>query len=126
MSIAGHTRPSSGACHEISHALDLLYPERAASHGEQVGLGAAFAMHLRGAHEEARLMAAALRRHGLPVVAEEIGFSDDEFVRAVEFAPETRPGRYTILEHLGMSQAAIKTAYAEYADTVAGWVGSPV
>lgn len=43
MSIAGSTRPSSGACHEISHALDVLHPKRSAQHGEQVGLGAAFA-----------------------------------------------------------------------------------
>jgi glycerol-1-phosphate dehydrogenase [NAD(P)+] len=119
MSIAGHTRPSSGACHEISHALDLLYPRRAASHGEQVGLGAAFAMHLRGDHEGSRLMARVLRRHGLPVLAEEIGFGDDEFVRAVEFAPQTRPGRYTILEHLELPPARIREAYADYAASVA-------
>ncbi|MBD0425059.1 iron-containing alcohol dehydrogenase family protein [Streptomyces sp. NPDC052309] len=120
MSIAGHTRPSSGACHEISHALDLLYPGRAASHGEQVGLGAAFATHLRGDHEGSRLMAGALRRHGLPVVAQEIGFGDDEFVRAVEYAPRTRPGRYTILEHLELPPARIKEAYAEYVASVGG------
>ncbi|MEV5881128.1 iron-containing alcohol dehydrogenase family protein [Streptomyces sp. NPDC052020] len=119
MSIAGHTRPSSGACHEISHALDLLYPKRAASHGEQVGLGAAFATHLWGDHEGSRLMARVLRRHGLPVLAEEIGFGDDEFVRAVEFAPRTRPGRYTILEHLELSPARIREAYADYAASVA-------
>ena len=45
-------RPASGACHEINHGFDLLFPKRAASHGEQCGLGAAFAMHLRGAREE--------------------------------------------------------------------------
>jgi glycerol-1-phosphate dehydrogenase [NAD(P)+] len=118
MSIAGHTRPSSGACHEISHALDLLFPQRAASHGEQVGLGAAFAMHLRGDHEGSLLMAGVLRRHGLPVVAEEIGFSDDEFVRAVEFAPETRPGRYTILEHLDLTTDQIKDVYADYVKAI--------
>ncbi|KES05669.1 dehydrogenase [Streptomyces toyocaensis] len=118
MSIAGHTRPSSGACHEISHAIDLLYPKRAASHGEQVGIGAAFAMHLRGDPESSRIMADALRRHGLPVVAREIGFSDEEFVRAVEFAPETRPGRYTILEHLDLTPERIKDAYTDYVASV--------
>ncbi|MEV7790669.1 iron-containing alcohol dehydrogenase family protein [Streptomyces sp. NPDC087512] len=120
MSIAGHTRPSSGACHEIGHALDLLHPGRAAGHGEQVGIGAAFATFLRGDVEGARLMAGVLRRHGLPVVAGEIGFGDDEFVRAVEFAPRTRPGRYTVLEHLGLTRARIGEAYAEYAAAVAG------
>jgi glycerol-1-phosphate dehydrogenase [NAD(P)+] len=53
-------------------------------------------------------------------VAEEIGFSDDEFVRAVEFAPETRPGRYTILEHLELSPTRIKEAYSDYVAAVTG------
>ncbi|MFJ8078477.1 iron-containing alcohol dehydrogenase family protein [Streptomyces sp. NPDC096176] len=118
MSISGDSRPSSGACHEISHAFDLLYPKRAASHGEQVGLGAAFAMHLRGATEEAGLFAEVLRRHGLPVLPEEIGFSPDEFVRAVEYAPQTRPGRFTVLEHLDLTNDQIRDAYADYAKTI--------
>ncbi|GGZ34010.1 glycerol dehydrogenase [Streptomyces inusitatus] len=118
MSISGDTRPSSGACHEISHAFDLLYPQRAASHGEQVGLGAAFAMHLRGAHQQAGLFAEVLRRHSLPVLPAEIGFSVDEFVAAVEYAPQTRPGRFTILEHLDLTTDQIRDAYADYAKTI--------
>ncbi|MER5771245.1 iron-containing alcohol dehydrogenase family protein [Streptomyces sp. NPDC001985] len=118
MSISGDTRPSSGACHEISHAFDLLYPQRAASHGEQVGMGAAFAMHLRGAADESGLYADVLRRHGLPVLPDEIGFSPDEFVAAVEYAPQTRPGRFTILEHLDLSTDQIRDAYADYAKTI--------
>ena len=120
MSVAGDSRPASGACHEINHAFDLLFPQRAAAHGEQVGIGAAFAMYLRGAHEESANMAAVLRRHGLPVRPEEIGFTVDEFVRAVEFAPETRPGRYTILEHLELSPERIKDAYGDYVASVTG------
>lgn len=118
MSVAGDSRPASGACHEINHAFDLLYPKRAAPHGEQCGLGAAFAMHLRGAREESALMVRALRRHKLPVLPGDIGFTEDEFVRAVEFAPQTRPGRYTILEHLDLSTDQIRDAYADYAETV--------
>ncbi|MGP4111899.1 iron-containing alcohol dehydrogenase family protein [Streptomyces sp. 4N509B] len=118
MSIAGHTRPSSGACHEISHALDLLYPRRSALHGEQVGLGAAFATHLRGEGERAALVAEVLRRHELPVVPDEIGFGTDEFVAAVAFAPQTRPGRYTILEHLDLTTDEIRDAYADYVKAI--------
>ncbi|AXG81369.1 iron-containing alcohol dehydrogenase family protein [Streptomyces paludis] len=118
MSISGDTRPSSGACHEISHAFDLLYPKRSAPHGEQVGLGAAFAMHLRGAREESQLFTEVLRRHGLPVLPQEIGFTADEFVRAVAYAPQTRPGRFTILEHLDLSTDQIRDAYADYAKTI--------
>ncbi|MER6569348.1 iron-containing alcohol dehydrogenase family protein [Streptomyces sp. NPDC001093] len=118
MSISGDSRPSSGSCHEINHAFDLLFPKRAAAHGEQCGLGAAFAMYLRGAHEEAVHTAEVLRRHGLPVLPEEIGFTVDEFVRAVEFAPETRPGRYTILEHLDLKTNQIKDTYADYVKAI--------
>jgi len=118
MSVSGDSRPSSGACHEINHAFDLLYPRRAAAHGEQCGLGAAFAMYLRGAHEESAYMATVLRRHGLPVLPEEIGFTVDEFVRAVAFAPETRPGRYTILEHLDLKTTQIKDIYADYVKAI--------
>ncbi|MEO3752104.1 iron-containing alcohol dehydrogenase family protein [Streptomyces sp. B6B3] len=118
MSIAGHTRPSSGGCHEISHALDVLYPRRSALHGEQVGLGAAFATHLRGESELAVLIAEVLRRHGLPVLPEEIGFDTEEFVAAVAFAPQTRPGRYTILEHLDLTNDEIRDAYADYVKAI--------
>ncbi|MEE1754096.1 iron-containing alcohol dehydrogenase family protein [Streptomyces sp. SP18CS02] len=118
MSISGDTRPASGACHEISHAFDLLHPARSALHGEQVGLGAAFAMHLRGAREQSGLFAEVLRRHGLPVLPEEIGFSAEEFVEAVAYAPQTRPGRFTILEHLDLTHDQIRDAYADYAKTI--------
>lgn len=118
MSISGDSRPASGACHEINHAFDLLFPQRAASHGEQCGIGAAFAMYLRGAHEESAAMAAVLRRHGLPVLPTDIGFTVDEFVRVVEFAPETRPGRYTILEHLALTSDQIKGLYLDYVKTI--------
>ncbi|MFE6690555.1 iron-containing alcohol dehydrogenase family protein [Streptomyces sp. NPDC057743] len=118
MSVAGDSRPASGACHEINHAFDLLFPKRAASHGEQCGLGAAFATHLRGDRETAGLMVEVLQRHGLPVTPGDIGFTDDEFVQAVEFAPKTRPGRYTILEHLDLTTDQIRDAYADYAETI--------
>jgi glycerol-1-phosphate dehydrogenase [NAD(P)+] len=118
MSVSGDSRPCSGACHEINHAFDILFPRRAASHGEQCGLGAAFAMHLRGAHDEAGQMAEVLRRHALPVLAEDIGFTAEEFVKVVEYAPETRPGRYTILEHLDLRTDEIKDAYGDYVKAI--------
>ncbi|MFG2913607.1 iron-containing alcohol dehydrogenase family protein [Kitasatospora sp. NPDC048298] len=118
MNIAGSTRPSSGACHEISHALDVLYPKRSAQHGEQVGLGAAFASFLRGERELTGLIVERLASHGLPVTAAQIGFSEAEFTEAVHYAPNTRPGRFTILEHLDLSPSAIRDAYADYVQAV--------
>ncbi len=75
-------------------------------------------MYLRGAHEESAQMAEVLRRHGLPVLPEEIGFTPEEFFRAVEFAPRTRPGRYTILEHLDLTTDQIKDLYADYVKAI--------
>ncbi|MFJ5897241.1 iron-containing alcohol dehydrogenase family protein [Streptomyces sp. NPDC093064] len=118
MSVAGDSRPASGACHEISHAFDLRFPKRNALHGEQCGLGGAFATYLRGDVETAGQMAEVLRRHGLPVLPKDIGFTMDEFVRVVEFAPETRPGRYTILEHLDLKTDQIKDIYADYVKAI--------
>ncbi|WP_405014109.1 iron-containing alcohol dehydrogenase family protein [Kitasatospora sp. NBC_01539] len=118
MNIAGSTRPSSGACHEISHALDVLHPKRSAQHGEQVGLGAAFASFLRGERELTGLIVERLASHGLPVTADEIGFTEAEFTEAVHYAPNTRPGRFTILEHLDLSPSDIRDAYADYVQSV--------
>ncbi|MFF4960962.1 iron-containing alcohol dehydrogenase family protein [Streptomyces sp. NPDC001222] len=114
MNIAGSTRPASGACHEISHALDTLYPTRRVQHGEQVGLGAAFASYLRGDKDLAGELVCTLRRHGLPATAAQAGFSSAEFARAAHYAPRTRPGRFTILEHLDLSEADLRLAYGEY------------
>jgi glycerol-1-phosphate dehydrogenase [NAD(P)+] len=123
MSVAGTTRPCSGACHEISHAIDLLYGERDGHdglHGEQVGLGAAFATHLRGDVALTRLLTSALDRHKLPVVPAHLGLTTDEFVKAVSHAPRTRPGRFTILEHLDLDNDAIRDSVTEYVNTYGG------
>ena len=51
MAVAGSSRPCSGACHEIAHALATLQPD-AASHGIGAGLGALFAMFLRAREDQ--------------------------------------------------------------------------
>jgi glycerol-1-phosphate dehydrogenase [NAD(P)+] len=118
MAVAGTSRPCSGACHEISHAIDRLFPEQAVSHGEQVGLGAAFATYLRGDEDVAIELATFLRHHGLPVIPDEMGLRDDQFAEAVLFAPRTRPGRYTILEHLDLDADAVADAVRDYVSSV--------
>jgi glycerol-1-phosphate dehydrogenase [NAD(P)+] len=119
MSVAGNTRPCSGACHEISHAIDLLFPNKSGQHGEQVGLGAVFATHLRGDLQRAAELAEVVTRHGLPVTPGDLGLDIDEFVQAIAYAPRTRPGRYTILEHLDPTESEIRDAVKDYVDTYA-------
>jgi len=119
MVVAGSSRPSSGGDHEIMHAINHLFPGTA-SHGELAGLGASFCGYLRGdaAHFEA--ISSCLRRHGLPRHPEQVGLSAEQFTAAVMHAPQTRPGRYTILERLAMSPAQAAGRVEEYVSAIAG------
>jgi len=117
MAVCGSSRPASGGCHEISHALDLLHPGLA-SHGEQVGLGAIFCTFLRGDRPRFDQLRAALGRHGLARVPADLGLSDEDFAVAVGRAPSTRPDRYTVLEHLDLSPAEIRARLADFNDAV--------
>ncbi|GIF25049.1 glycerol-1-phosphate dehydrogenase [NAD(P)+] [Actinoplanes tereljensis] len=118
MAVCGSSRPSSGGCHEIMHAVDSLFPGTA-SHGELAGLGALFCTFLRGDERRFAQMADCLARHQLPRVPADVDLDADQFVEAVEFAPRTRPDRYTILEHLAMSPDEIRRKLAEYVEAVA-------
>jgi glycerol-1-phosphate dehydrogenase [NAD(P)+] len=127
MSVAGTSRPCSGACHEIIHAVDALYPGRS-NHGELAGIGALFAYFLRennpllaggsdaSASSPSRFdqIAACLSRHELPRLPADIGLTDAEFRDAVLKAPSTRPDRYTILEHLDFDSNEIDRQLAGF------------
>ena len=119
MTVAGSSRPASGGDHEIMHAIDQLYPGTA-SHGELAGLGALFCAYLREDAGQARLISACLGRHGLPRTPADLGMSCADFTKAVACAPGTRPGRYTILERLGLSEAEIAERVEEYVRAVTG------
>ncbi|GAB3366949.1 iron-containing alcohol dehydrogenase family protein [Micromonospora halotolerans] len=122
MAIEGTSRPASGGCHEIMHAVDALYPGTA-SHGELAGLGALFCTFLRGDERRLTEMSACLARHGLPRLPADVGLSDEQFVEAVQFAPATRPDRYTILEHLAMSPTETRERLADYAGALRDHLG---
>jgi glycerol-1-phosphate dehydrogenase [NAD(P)+] len=117
MAVAGTSLPCSGGCHEIGHAIEDLYPGTG-THGEQVGLGAlwcAFLRETRGLQSPpTRVLRDALRRHGLPVTPAGLGLDAEQFARAVERAPFTRPGRYTVLEHLDLHDRDIRAAVDEF------------
>ncbi len=119
MTVAGSSRPASGGDHEIMHAIDQLYPGTA-SHGELAGVGALFCAYLREDAGQAQLISACLGRHGLPRTPAELGLSDADFAKAVCFAPSTRPGRYTILERLGLPGAEVARRVEDYVRSVPG------
>jgi len=117
MAIAGSSRPCSGACHEIAHAVEALRPGRS-NHGAQVAVGALFASWLRG-DELVGPLDACLRRYEVPRVPADLGLSEEEFSSAVLRAPSTRPDRYTILEHLELGEAEIHARVAAFVEEFA-------
>jgi len=108
MSIAGSSRPASGAEHLFSHQLDRLVPD-AALHGHQVGVGSIIAAYLQdgeqGTWQDIR---DALEAIGAPTTAEELGIDTDTVVTALTSAHEIRD-RYTILGN-GISEDAAREA----------------
>lgn len=116
MAAAGSSRPSSGADHEIMHAIDVLFPDTA-NHGELAGVGALFSAYLRKDEALADSLDTCLRRHGLPRVPADVDLSVEQFADAVHYAPQTRPDRFTILEHLDLEPAEISRRVAAFAET---------
>jgi len=114
MSVAGTSRPCSGACHEISHSIDSRFPG-AALHGEQVAVGALFASFLRES-PEADAIDACLRRHGVARVPRDLGLTNEQFAEAAHAAPDTRPDRYTILEHLALGPDEMRRRVNAFAE----------
>ena len=113
MSVAGSSRPCSGACHEIIHAVDGLFPG-VSNHGELAGIGALFATFLREDRARFDEIAACLRRHHLPLTPLDVGLTEQQFTTAVVAAPDTRPDRYTILEHLALDQEQTRARVTDF------------
>lgn len=103
MSIAGTSRPCSGAEHLFSHALTMIVP-KPALHGEQCGVGTIMCSYLHGANWE--LIRDVLRRIGAPTTAKELGVEPGSVVEALTKAHSIRPDRYTILGESGLTKAA--------------------
>jgi glycerol-1-phosphate dehydrogenase [NAD(P)+] len=113
MAVAGSSRPCSGGDHEILHAVDQLFPG-VSNHGELAGIGALFCAFLRGDADQQRLIDDCLRRHQLPRLPADVGLTDEQFAAAVMHAPTTRPERFTILEHLDLSDADVRKHVDDY------------
>ncbi|PSQ01494.1 NAD(P)-dependent glycerol-1-phosphate dehydrogenase [Halobacteriales archaeon QS_5_70_17] len=109
MSIAGSSRPASGAEHLISHQLDRIAPD-AALHGHQVGVASVVTEYLHsGKSGRWRNVRDALRGIGAPATAADLGVDPEDFVDAVTSAHEIRD-RYTILGNGVSREAAIEAA----------------
>jgi len=103
MSIAGTSRPCSGAEHLFSHALTMIAP-KPALHGEQCGVGTIMCAYLHGANWQ--LIKDVLHRIGAPTTAKELGVDAEYIVEALTKAHSIRPERYTILGESGLTKEA--------------------
>ncbi len=93
MSLAGSSRPASGAEHAFSHSLDELGSN--ALHGEQCGVGSILTSCLQG--REWELIRDTLKEVGAPTTSEGLGIGEDTVVKALLRAGSLR-NRYTILD----------------------------
>jgi glycerol-1-phosphate dehydrogenase [NAD(P)+] len=108
MSIAGSSRPASGAEHLFSHKLDRLVPD-AALHGHQVGVGTILMEYLHtGESGEWRAIRDALDDIGAPTTAAALDIDAETIIGALTTAHRIRD-RYTILGN-GISEAAAREA----------------
>ena len=109
MSIAGSSRPASGAEHLISHQLDRIAPGRAL-HGHQVGVASIVTAYLQtGETDDWRRIRDALVDLDAPTTAAGLDLSAAEFLNALTTAHEIRD-RYTILGDGLPEQAAREAA----------------
>ncbi len=107
MSIAGSSRPASGAEHLFSHALDML-ANKPALHGEQAGVGTIIVAYLHGLRWER--IRETLKRVNAPTNAYELGIEPETIVKALTIAHKIRPERYTILGRDGLTWEAAEKA----------------
>jgi glycerol-1-phosphate dehydrogenase [NAD(P)+] len=108
MSIAGTSRPCSGAEHLFSHSLTMIAP-KPALHGEQCGVGTIMCSYLHGANWQ--LIKDFLQKIGAPTTAKELGIEPEYILKALTMAHSIRPERYTILGESGLTKdAALRVA----------------
>jgi glycerol-1-phosphate dehydrogenase [NAD(P)+] len=105
MGIAGSSRPCSGSEHMISHAIDKLYPNTAL-HGEQVAVGAVISEKIRGGDFQKYIEI--FKNLGVPHHFRQLGLSRHQMIKAILFAPKTRPGRYTIFDRVKLYKNKIE------------------
>src|SRR5213593_840919 len=103
MSIAGSSRPCSGAEHLFSHALDIVAGETSL-HGERAGVGAVLTAYSQSSNWQT--IKGFLKEIGAPSTAKELNVTSAQLVKALTIAHTLRPERYTILGETGVTERA--------------------
>ena len=107
MNITGNTRPSSGAEHLLSHAIDQT--GKGTFHGLQAGMASVLVEYLYGGDFE--FIRNYLKRFGIPASFEDLGLTYDDYAHAMRTATSTRKNRYTILDETPMDDENLKRIY---------------
>jgi len=110
MGIAGSSRPSSGAEHLISHALDRI-TDGQNSHGEQVGIATLFSLCLHNLDYWQRIKSL-YEKLNIARDPKDLGIKKEIFLRAVQMAPSIRR-RFTILDIKGNDKKLLSRVYDE-------------
>ncbi len=105
MSLAGTSRPCSGAEHLVSHSLDRLLGRSARMHGHQVALGTLVALAAHG--EDAVQIRELYTAADVPRRPADLGLTEELFLQALELAPSCRPDRYTVLTEISQDRPAL-------------------
>ncbi len=103
MSVAGSSRPASGAEHMFAHAVDSIKKGNGL-HGELCGLGSIISMYLHGG--DWVLIRNTLKTIGSPTTLDQVSLTEEDAIQALMMAHKTRPDRYTILGENGLSESA--------------------
>jgi glycerol-1-phosphate dehydrogenase [NAD(P)+] len=108
MSLAGSSRPASGAEHAFSHALDTMGAE--GLHGEQCGVGSIIMAAHQGEKSQQQPVSweairDALKAVGAPVTADGLGVGKDKILDALLEGRNVRD-RYTILHEKPLDRKA--------------------
>ncbi len=111
MEIAGTSRPASGAEHLISHSIDELFGGLK-PHGIQVSLGMYITTFIRAElglipKDSFQELKAICRFLELPVTLSDTELTKEQFIKAIQHAPETRPGRFTILNKIDLEEKSL-------------------
>lgn len=108
--IAGDSAPTSGSEHLISHALDQML-ERPQLHGIQVGV-ATYLMSVVQDHRYERINTV-FTDTGFWDYVKTVGMKREDFIRAIEKAPDIKPFRYTYLHEEQYRKKAIEVLQSD-------------
>ena len=121
MEIAGTSRPASGAEHLISHSIDELFGG-VKPHGIQVAFAMYIATFLRAelgfvSEDSFEELRAIVRFLELPTRLSDIGLTKEQVVKAIMHAPETRAGKYTVLNKITSDEKRLSTIIGKLFDS---------